>query len=210
MPKVGIQRVHIISQISGPGAQRFIDSQKLWPVANRLYREIFDSIGAPLVDGYERIECTLEEFKAGYDRFLGVDVLLTLETGQVLTLQEKFLMTSFRTATVEYYQRPQAQEEGDWFKLKCQLYFVGYNYPSPDNQFSTYVLLDWPRVVLATAQDRITWRVRGNQRQNAMANFKYCEIEGIPEDCTIARHIRPRPKIDPKKFSRSLLRAKTA
>jgi hypothetical protein len=183
----GITRVNITDGVSGRGAQRFRDAQRLWPVANKLYREIFNDMGCSLKDGDALLDCAGDEFYAGYDHSLGIDTVLRTEQGNILTMQEKFLFTPFNTVTVEYMQNQTTGEHGDWFNIKCQLYFVGYDYPQTGKRFVSWILLDWARVVLATQKGQINWKLRPNKWDGAKANFRYASIADIPKYCCIRR-----------------------
>ena len=155
----------------------------MWSAACDLYHHIFPG----LMPGCRKENYGLDEFEAGYDKFLGVDVLLTFKNGMVLTLQEKFLTTRYDTVTVEYYNDPQTKAPGDWFELKAQLYFVGYwNRTDPDAGFRKWILLSWPQMVLQTQLGNIPWQRRGNSRSNAKADFKYVKFDDVPRCCVIA------------------------
>lgn len=177
----GITRINIIgSQIA-----RADEARRMWTTADALYHRIFDGYIAP---GSQVINCTLDEFKAGYDKFLGIDVLLTFANGMTLTLQEKFLTTTFYTVTVEYFNDPTTGDLGDWCELKAQLYFVGYyTKKRPQDGFTKWVLLDWPMTVLETQRDRIPWQTRGNTMTAARANFKFVAFDKLPKSCIAAR-----------------------
>ena len=177
MPNAGILRIKIDGAI-----RRATEAQKRWPAANRLYRQIFADLGMPLLPGYEEVTCSIDDFKAGYDYILGIDVILTLENEGKLTLQEKFLFTRYRTVTVEYMQNPVAGERGDWFNMKTQLYFVGYD-RNGTLDFQEWILLNWPAVKMAN----INWRVRANRFEGAQANFRYARFDDFPNNCIIAR-----------------------
>jgi len=141
----------------------------------------------PLASGEEIIECNKDDFMAGYDYQLGIDIILR-PTGQgESTMQEKFLFTDFYTVTVEHCQDWLALESGDWFKLKAQYYFVGYD-PQGILNFDPWVLLDWVRLQRATAQNRIPWKLRSNDRSkvNAKASFMYVEFDKLPPDVLVA------------------------
>ncbi|GAG75305.1 unnamed protein product, partial [marine sediment metagenome] len=183
----GITRINITDTINGSGGWRFRKAKRLHNVANSLYRDIFESIGSPLEDGEEIDNCTLDEFKAGYDYILGIDTILRTKSGQMLTMQEKFLFTHYNTLTVEYMQNPKSGELGDWYKLKCQVYFVGYDYPYCGNRFVSWILLNWPQVVIATEQNKLKWGTQKNTRDGARASFKYVSFSKIPDSCIIAR-----------------------
>lgn len=186
----GISRVFITDPIRGRGAWRFTDSRLCYPEANKVYRDIFDRLKSPLEEGDAEIKCTKEEFQAGYDYELGIDVILKFIGGQSATLQEKFLFTTFNTVTVEYYQDWRRSIPGDWFNMKCQYYFVGYD-EKKRGKFDDWLLLDWARVMLATNQDRIKWKEKPNNEDGARANFRYVHFRDVPQDVIIAK---PEPK----------------
>lgn len=181
----GITRFRIVGGTRGRGSWRFDDSNKMQPAANELYQSIFRDIGTPLETGYRPIECTKAEFQAGYDYALGIDVILKFANGQQATMQEKFLFTTFNTVTVEYMQDWRGDVKGDWFNMKCQYYFVGYANKDA-GQFTNWLLLDWLRIMTATAQGRIPWNVRANSQDGARASFKHVHFDLVPGDCIIA------------------------
>jgi len=186
MTNVGITRFNITDKVKGKGAWRFKEAKKRWPAANSLYRDIFARLGMTLMPGEETIDCTLKEFEAGYDYQLGIDVILRPTNGGEGTLQEKFLFTDFNTVTIEHLQDwlTLPLELGDFFKLKANYYFVGYD-PTGGLQFDPWVLLDWPRLQRVTAQRRIPWRLRGNYKDKARASFMYVEMDELPEDVCV-------------------------
>ena len=190
MADIGITRFNITDEIKGTGKWRFEDSKKRWPAANALYRKIFAALGMPLLPGEEIIDCTKAEFEAGYDYKLGIDVILRLVAGGESTLQEKFLFTDFDTVTIEHCQDWLKLERGDWFNLKAQYYFVGYD-PTGCLQFDPWVLLDWPRLQRVTAQRCIPWRLRGNYKDKAQASFMYVKMDELPADVIVACSNRP-------------------
>jgi len=186
----GITRFNITDEVKGRGKWRFIDAKKYWPVANTLYREIFAALGIPLLPGEEIIDCAKAEFEAGYDYLLGIDVILRPVAGGECTLQEKFLFTDFDTVTVEHCQNWLTREPGDFFKLKANYYFVGYD-PTGCLQFDPWVLLDWPRLQRVTAKRRIPWRLRGGLKNGARASFMYVKMDELPADVIVACSNRP-------------------
>ena len=175
--KAGIQRIEITDQINGRGAGRFRVAQKYHQAINQVYRNIY-----PLSIGCDYIQCSANEKLARYDIDFGVDVLLNLVNGQTITIQEKVLGTTYSTVTVEYYQNPQTGEEGDWFKLKCDLYFVGYGTTPP--RLDRWILLDWNRVKLY--HNQIPWWCNSNKKDGARANFLAANFWQIPDVCIIA------------------------
>lgn len=191
MADVGILRFDITDPITGRGAWRFEDARKLWPIATQLYREIFDGLGMSLLPGAESIRCTKDQFIAKYDYELGIDLLLTFSTGMTKTMQEKFLFTKYGTVTIEYYQDWRNQIPGDWFNLKAQNYFVGYDHPKTGQRLTHWILLNWPAVTDATSRNLIPWRTLSNTKDGAMASFRYAYFDEFPPDCVLAMHYHP-------------------
>ena len=192
----GITRRKIVDHNRGLGAERMEQSERCWPEANRLYRDIFDGLGMPLREGERIVEVGRESFEAGYDRFLGVDVELQTVSGSTQTVQEKLLGTDFDTVTVEHLNDWQTLEKGDWFTLKAQLYFVGYDRNYCTGRLDPWILLDWPRLQRATAAFRVPWRMRCNEptRVHARASFLFVRMVAIPTDCIVASSFTPRDK----------------
>jgi len=186
--KAGIQRVIITDPVSGRGAWRFEKSKLRYPAANKVYRETFAISGMPLLPGYEEIRCTQAEFVAGYDHELGIDVVLNFESGICATLQEKFLYTTYRTVTVEYEQNWRTGEFGDWFNMKAQYYFVGYD-RNDSRSFDEWILLDWPAAARLTAMGQLRWQERRNKRDGARASFKYLNFAAFPDSAVVAVHM---------------------
>lgn len=119
------------------------------------------------------------------DKRFAIDVQIRLRSRQILLGQEKFLSTiysKFNSLTVEYMQN--TNEQGDWFKLASQFYFVGYEAPSG---FYPWVITDWLAIVLATHKGDIDWQYNDNKDGHAQASFKYININELPLNCVIAR-----------------------
>ncbi len=183
---IGISRFCITDKVGGRGASRFTDSQRYWPIANALYRSIFTKLGIPLLPDEELIKCTLQEFQAGYDYQLGIDVILRPEKQGESTMQEKFLFTDFDTVTIEHCQDWLTLEPGDWYKLKAQYYFVGYDFKQQSKKLNPWILLDWSRLQRATAQGRVKWQLRANLKDGAQASFMYLQFDKLPPDIIVA------------------------
>lgn len=183
----GIERIHISDTVSGRGSWRFRWSQERWPAANSLYRQVFTEMGSPLLPEDADITCTMEEFDSGYDHALGIDVFLRFACGMTATLQEKFLSYKYSTVTVEYMQNPSTGEQGDWFNLKAQYYFVGYDRDG-SKTFQDWILLDWPAVMRCTQQGRILWSENRNKQDGARASFRYVHFDNVPAECVVARY----------------------
>jgi hypothetical protein len=207
----GIERINITNELSGGGAWRFWESKRRWLVAHRIYRIVFPTLLADC----EFIECSQEDFDAGYDRSLGIDVFLNFQSGMAATLQEKFLYTKWKTVTVEYMQNRFTDEPGDWFNMRTQYYFVGYDRghldcSTRDGQnksrvdfekelntgacsickqpftFQDWILLDWPATQRETARGNIRWRLRDNGRDGALSSFRWAFFGDFPMACIVA------------------------
>jgi hypothetical protein len=139
----------------------------------------------PLLEGDAETRCTLAEFEAGYDYALGIDVILRFNSGMESTLQEKFLFTRFKTVTVEYMQDWANDVRGDWFKMRAQYYFVGYD-RNKSCTFQDWILLNWPATQQATAQNLIAWDCRPNLEDGARANFRFAHFDIFPPFCVVA------------------------
>lgn len=149
------------------------------PIADKIYHSLFGKI---------KIERTEKEDDFTLDKNFAIDVKITLLSGQILLGQEKFLSgeyAKYNSVTVEYYQNPRTREKGDWFKLATQFYFVGY-LNEDMTSFKPWVLLDWIQIVLITYKGLMDWIEKDNTKSEAMASFKYINMNKIPDNCIIA------------------------
>jgi hypothetical protein len=146
-------------------------------MADRIYRDLF---------GFDAI---IERTDAGIlDVQFAIDAVIRPAHAPPVTLQEKFLSPEyahFRSVTVEYMQNPLTGEQGDWFKLACQLYFVGYLTPD-ETAFAPWTLVDMARLSAATAQGRLRWHENRNKDGSARASFRYVIMDELPGDCILA------------------------
>lgn len=120
------------------------------------------------------------------DKKFAMDVQITTPFGMIMTGQEKFLSAKyagFKSITIEYMQDPTTNEQGDWFKMAVQFYFVGYEYM---DTFKPWIIIDWTAMVLATLHNEVDWYNNNNQDGRAKANFKYCLMLELPPECIIA------------------------
>lgn len=187
---IGITRFDITNKPIGRGAYRFTESRARWGIANDLYRAIFATLNMPLADNEENIQCSLEEMSAKYDCEFGVDVLLRFANGMHVTMQEKFLYTTFKTVTVEYMNNPETGITGDWFDMRAQWYFVGYDQDKL-MQWDRWIILNWSTVQMLTNQNKIYWFDNKNKRDGAQASFKYAYMDKIPNEGIIASSYQP-------------------
>lgn len=172
---------------SSNSASRFLDDPRkqhelrMRPVADRIYRTVFGADAA--ITRYDRADGEAHVL----DQTFAIDVQIALpQSGMMLLGQEKFLReryASFRSVTVEYWQDQATEERGDWFKLACQFYFVGYG---DADTMDPWIILDWPRLVWATEHDLLRWRSNVNQDGRARASFRYLKMDDIPSSCVMA------------------------
>lgn len=202
----GITRVTITDSITGVGAWRFKAAAARQPAANVLYRTIFNRLGMPLLPGETLLCTTLDEFESGYDRYLGIDVIFSFASGQEATLQEKFLTWRESTVTVEFMQDHKTGEQGDWFKLKADYYFVGYDRLKANN-FQEWIMLNWPLVRQMTNQGLIPWQVKENTRDGARASFKYVHFGQMPDRCIVHGQWNKQEHIENNVFALDMLRS---
>ena len=152
---------------------------RLRPIADIVYRSVFGN------------DIDINRYEADYtlDIEFAIDVVLSLNSGMILNGQEKFLSNNYakyHSLTVEYEQNQHSGEHGDWFKLACQFYFVGYS-NLEETAFNPYIIANWPAIVLATEEGVIKWIDNKNKNGRARASFRYCDMYKLPQDCIIAK-----------------------
>lgn len=186
MKNHSITRIHITDPITGRGADRFERSEIRQPQADMIYRAVFDRLDMPLASGgTEHIWVSKDEWEAGYDRYLGIDVHLHFANGQVMTTQEKFLYENYHHVTVEYYQDAVNRIPGDWFNLKAQLYGVFYD-RHLRGDFDEWMLLNWPAFQVAIEARMLPFDVVANGKDGARASLARVHFQHVPNDVVLA------------------------
>lgn len=132
-----------------------------------------------------------DDHKTVLDIEHSIDVTLQFGNGSILTAQEKALSHEFMLVnsgpnlTVEYYQDPRGLKWGDWWHGAAQLYFCGY--ANEDlTRFVSYVIVDWPRMVLETNRHNVKWHDTENKNGVAKSSFRYVHFHDIPGHCIVA------------------------
>jgi len=132
------------------------------PAALRIYQGVFP--GCKIVDLREqgvKVHVLDKEF--------GIDSLITLDSGQWLTIQEKYRRNDalkYLDFTQEFMnaEGTKYQSEGEWFTLGAQIYFYGWA-NREETDFEKWVIIDIARYKLLVEQagglDRI-----GKKKQN--------------------------------------------
>lgn len=173
----GIERIKI-TEFSSYLNERSAKAESCNNVIDDIYRKCL-----PLSHGSERKYVNKADVGAMYDMIEGIDVILTLTDGSRITLQEKVLFTTFRTATFEI--KKASGSRGAWFYCTAQLYFVGY--VSPDNgQVTSYILIDLARLKIEHNRNTLKWQYRKNTKDGRKEEFMFIKFEDIPTSCIIS------------------------
>lgn len=170
---------------------RKIHEVKARPAVEKTLRAAFTEKGVNIA----RITWTDEKHSDGllFEK-AGIDGAIYLFGGGRLTFQAKALThweAKWGTLTVEYYNDPATKLEGDWFTCLAQIYICGYVLEDYSGM-RPWAVVNYPALKMATVQGRVQWSVNGNTKSRARANFKYVEIDKLPEDVLIAR-LSPQP-----------------
>jgi hypothetical protein len=113
--------------------------EKMKPYARNIYKKVFP--GCEIQDLREK------GFKVHIlDKEFGIDSLINFESGQWISIQEKYRKNSalkYCDFTQEYMNAvgTKFENKGEWFKLGAQLYFYGWA-NELENDFQKWVILD--------------------------------------------------------------------
>ena len=182
----GIVRIAI--QSKNKKDWRFIMARELAPMADNLYRTIFNKLNMPLIEGSEDIECTIDEAKARYDWEEGIDCLLYFTNGVKATLQEKYLTYWKSTATFE--ESKNSGKPGAWYYCTAQYYFVGYARKYLHEKvlaFQDWIMIDLPNIHRKDATKNLNWQYNKNKKDGRRSPFRYLNFKDVPTDCIVAR-----------------------
>lgn len=120
---------------------------KLKPAAMRIYAKVFGN------------RCRIQDLRSeGFkvhvlDQEFGIDSLLHMQSGQWISLQEKYRsnwhLKQYGDFTQEYKNAVGTEHEsnGEWFKLGAQLYFYGWA-NSTDTEFEKWFIMHISRYKL--------------------------------------------------------------
>jgi hypothetical protein len=149
------------------------------PCADNIYKGIFgDKI---TIKRFDNVDEHVLDIK------FAIDVMIKLTNGQILLGQEKFLSHQYaiyKTVTVEYKQNPKTDEDGDWFKLASQIYFVGYS-NKLKNGFDLWAMLNWAELVICNNKGLVNWDIKNNKFDGARASFATAKLYDLPDSCII-------------------------
>jgi hypothetical protein len=173
----GIERIKI-TEFSSYLNERSAKAESCNKVIDDIYKQCL-----PLQSGSQYKYACKADIGAMYDMIEGIDVILTLADGSKITLQEKVLFTTFRTATFE--TKKGSGSQGAWFYCTAQLYFVGY--VSQDTGLVTsYVLIDLARLKIEHNRNALKWQYRKNNKDGRKEEFMYIMFDDIPNSCIIS------------------------
>jgi hypothetical protein len=147
------------------------DVQHRW-IADKIYRDILGNVQVRRVD-----ESPIDESVGKALDILGVDFHIVFPNGTLLSGQEKFLShncAQYRTVTIS---------EHSWKHCAAQLYFCGY-LTADGKGFVPWILLNWPSVIMATANKGIDWQLTPSK--GSYPSFYHTLIDTIPANCIIA------------------------
>lgn len=125
------------------------------------------------------------------DRDFGIDALLSLEDGAVVSFQEKTLRFSkrqFKTYNIEYMSDPDVPILGEWFYGLYQFYFLGYA-TEDCKGYHQYWIIDMARVRLHLSLKLGIEHLKQNylkvNRPPAKANFFAIPLSLFPNDVIV-------------------------
>lgn len=146
--------------------------------ANEIYKGVF---------GARRVTRFSHERNLLIDRELGVDCIIELPRGQVLTIQEKFRHNRFShyppQITVEYMQNPSIGQGGDWFNLAAQCYAVGY-FNADNTGFVSFIIVNLAQLWFADNTLGLNWQLNQN-KSGGRSSFKSLCWADIPASCVM-------------------------
>jgi len=163
------------------------------PLADAIYFDLMERMGAPLKPSVETVRCTKQQAIARYDHTEGIDVILTSQGGSRFTVQEKCLDPAPHwrpTLTIEEYKA--SGKPGAWFYCTAQWYFGAVFVHNSLTRFEDWMIVDLPGLRVAHE----TGRARGHRQKPRAPRrggpFFYWYYREIPEDVIVARHRAPR------------------
>ena len=119
--------------------------QRMRPAAQRVYQRLFSGCTVEFAGDDDRLRQLDESF--------GIDAVLRLRSGQIITAQQKFRrhqnLINYGDFTQEFRNAAGSENEaeGEWFYLAAQLYFYGWA-NEDETDFAAWVLLDVMRYKL--------------------------------------------------------------
>ena len=123
------------------------------------------------------------------DMDLGIDVIITLPSGSILTGQEKALshkFASYDTFTMEFYQNRDIKEPGEFFKIASQFYLSGY-INEQQNAFTSWHIINLCNLIRWLGEYPTSQYEKVSKPSTGYASFLAIPYKNIPIDCIIAK-----------------------
>ena len=144
--------------------------ERMKPAALRIYHRLFP--------GCEIEDLRTEGVKVHVlDREFGIDALIRFQTGQWVSIQEKYRThkaLEYMDFTQEYMNAEGTEHEspGEWFKLGSQLYFYGWANEA-ETDFEKWAILDVARykLLVERAGGLATLGVKKQNRLHGRSSF---------------------------------------
>lgn len=151
--------------------------KSMLPACEEIYRKVFNA------KGIKRTQDT------ALDLDLGIDVILTLPSGSILTGQEKALSHQFEhhnTLTMEFYQNRDTKEPGEFFKIASQFYLSGY-INEQQNAFTSWHIINLCNLIQWLGKYPTSQLEKKTIPSTGYASFIAIPYKNIPVDCIIAK-----------------------
>lgn len=151
--------------------------KSMLPACDEIYKSVFGAIG---------IKRTQD---SALDMDLGIDVILTLPSGSILTGQEKALSHQFEhhnTFTMEFYQNRDTKEKGEFFKIASQFYLSGY-INEQQNAFTSWHIINLCNLIRWLGEYPTSQYEKVSKPSTGYASFLAIPYKNIPIDCIIAK-----------------------
>jgi len=150
--------------------------KSMLPACDEIYRKVFNP------KGIKRTQDTT------LDVDLGIDVILTLPSGSILTGQEKALSHQFErhnTLTIEFYQNRDTKEPGEFFKIASQFYLTGY-INEQQNAFTSWHIINLCNLIQWLGKYPTSQLEKKTIPSTGYASFVAIPYKNIPAECILA------------------------
>ena len=151
--------------------------KSMLPACDEIYRKVFNA------KGIKRPQDT------ALDLDLGIDVILTLPSGSILTGQEKALSHQFEhhnTLTMEFYQNRDTKEPGEFFKIASQFYLSGY-INEQQNAFTSWHIINLCNLIQWLGKYPTSQLEKKTIPSTGYASFIAIPYKNIPAVCIVAK-----------------------
>lgn len=151
--------------------------KSMLPACDEIYKLVFNA------QGIKRTQDT------ALDMDLGIDVILTLPSGSILTGQEKALshkFASYDAFTMEFYQNRDIKEPGEFFKIASQFYLSGY-INEQQNAFTSWKIINLCNLIQWLGEYPTSQLEKATKPSTGYASFLAIPYKNMPADCIIAK-----------------------